>query len=94
MQGLTQTQQHSFQHAEHGSQTPTLDGARDSSNRDNRAECEKFLREMTKEESEESGIVFYESWCSPDINIISFRHGYVGCPSILTSAIAERDSSE
>ena len=81
--------------AEHDSQTPTLDGAtRDFSNRDGRAECEKFPREMTKEESEESGIVFYESWCSPDINIISFRHGYVRCPSILTSAIAERDSSE
>ena len=74
--------------AEHGSQSM------DSSNRDSRAGREKFLRDMTEEKSGKSGIVFYKSWSNPDINIISFRHGYVRRPSILTSAIAERNSSE
>ena len=74
--------------AEHGSQSTN------SSNRDGRAGRENFLRDVTEEESGKSGIVFYRLWSNPDINIISFRHGYVRRPSILTSAIAERNSSE
>lgn len=81
--------------AELGFQSLTPDDATiDSSNCDGRAGREKFLRGMTEEESGESGIVFYEPWFNPDTNTISFRHGYVQRPIILTSATAERDSFE